>query len=225
MDGKVVLITGAVVGHRPGLRRHLRGPGLDGRRGRPPPTPEVGVGVGRHGRRRRRVRWPTASTGWYATTAASTRVVTCAGGVWPVRSRQTPIAKARAQLDTNFFGTVRVVVAALPSLRARSGRIVLDELHRRGHRPALPGLLLGQQVRPRGLGRGSGLGAQAPRRARDPGRARELPHRVHRGPPDRRRCRRRPYAEASGQGHRHHGARTRKGEPTRPAWPRRWRRC
>ena len=52
-------------------------------------------------------------------------VVTCAG--WglagPVES--TPLERARAQLETNFFGTVRVVVAALPSLRARAGRIVL----------------------------------------------------------------------------------------------------
>jgi NAD(P)-dependent dehydrogenase (short-subunit alcohol dehydrogenase family) len=38
---------------------------------------------------------------------------------------QTTISEARAQLETNFFGTVRVVRAALPSLRARQGRVVL----------------------------------------------------------------------------------------------------
>ena len=31
----------------------------------------------------------------------------------------------RLQMETNFFGTVRVVTAALPSLRQRSGRVVL----------------------------------------------------------------------------------------------------
>ncbi len=53
-------------------------------------------------------------------------VVACAG--WglagPVES--TPVADARAQLETNFFGAVRTVAAALPHLRqAPSGRIVL----------------------------------------------------------------------------------------------------
>jgi len=38
---------------------------------------------------------------------------------------RTPIADARAQMETNFFGTVRTVTAALPSLRARRGRIVI----------------------------------------------------------------------------------------------------
>ena len=52
-------------------------------------------------------------------------VVTCAG--WGIAGsvEQTPIAEARAQLETNFFGTVRTVAAALPSLRERQGRIVL----------------------------------------------------------------------------------------------------
>lgn len=52
-------------------------------------------------------------------------VVTCAG--WGIAGpvEQTPIAEARAQVETNFFGTVRTVAAALPSLRERHGRIVL----------------------------------------------------------------------------------------------------
>jgi NAD(P)-dependent dehydrogenase (short-subunit alcohol dehydrogenase family) len=52
-------------------------------------------------------------------------VVTCAGWGLAGPVEQTPIADARAQLETNFFGTVRTVCAALPSLRARRGRIVV----------------------------------------------------------------------------------------------------
>ena len=52
-------------------------------------------------------------------------VVTCAGWGLAGPVEDTPVARAQAQLDTNFFGTVRVVAAALPSLRARHGRIVL----------------------------------------------------------------------------------------------------
>lgn len=52
-------------------------------------------------------------------------VVTCAGWGLAGSVEQTPIADARAQLETNFFGTVRTVTAALPSLRERNGRIVL----------------------------------------------------------------------------------------------------
>jgi len=52
-------------------------------------------------------------------------VVTCAGWGLAGPVETTPIADATAQLQTNFFGTVRPVVAALPSLRARSGRIVV----------------------------------------------------------------------------------------------------
>jgi NAD(P)-dependent dehydrogenase (short-subunit alcohol dehydrogenase family) len=52
-------------------------------------------------------------------------VVTCAGWGLAGAIEQTPTADARAQMETNFFGTVRVVRAALPSLRARRGRIVL----------------------------------------------------------------------------------------------------
>jgi NAD(P)-dependent dehydrogenase (short-subunit alcohol dehydrogenase family) len=52
-------------------------------------------------------------------------VVTCAGWGLAGPVEDTPVARAQAQLDTNFFGTVRVVAAALPSLRARAGRIVL----------------------------------------------------------------------------------------------------
>lgn len=51
-------------------------------------------------------------------------VVTCAGWGLAGAIEQTSIADAHAQLETNFFGTVRVVQAALPSLRARHGRVI-----------------------------------------------------------------------------------------------------
>ena len=151
-------------------------------------------------------------------------VVTCAGWGLAGPVETTPLAEARAQLDTNFFGTVRVVAAALPSLAPAEGPHRAHELDRRGHRPAVPGLLLGQQVRARGVGRGARLGAQAPRRARDPGRARQLPHRVHRCPTHRPRRAGGPVCGGRGEGHHHDGAgrgrtgRTRSGSP--PSWPR-----
>jgi NAD(P)-dependent dehydrogenase (short-subunit alcohol dehydrogenase family) len=52
-------------------------------------------------------------------------VITCAGWGLAGAIEQTSIEDARAQLETNFFGTVRVVRAALPSLRARHGRVIL----------------------------------------------------------------------------------------------------
>jgi NAD(P)-dependent dehydrogenase (short-subunit alcohol dehydrogenase family) len=52
-------------------------------------------------------------------------VVTCAGWGLAGAIEQTPIDEARAQIETNFFGSVRVVVAALPSLRQRSGNIIV----------------------------------------------------------------------------------------------------
>ncbi len=52
-------------------------------------------------------------------------VVACAGWGLAGSVEQTPITDARAQLETLFFGTVRVVTAALPALRERRGRVVL----------------------------------------------------------------------------------------------------
>jgi len=52
-------------------------------------------------------------------------VVTCAGWGLAGSVEKTPIGVARAQIETNFFGTVRAVQAALPTLRERHGRIVL----------------------------------------------------------------------------------------------------
>jgi NAD(P)-dependent dehydrogenase (short-subunit alcohol dehydrogenase family) len=53
-------------------------------------------------------------------------VVACAGWGLAGAVEQTPIDQAKEQLETNFWGAVRVVQAALPGMRERgSGRIVL----------------------------------------------------------------------------------------------------
>ncbi len=53
-------------------------------------------------------------------------VVACAGWGLAGPVEDTPMAEARAQLETNFWGTVRVVQHALPIMRRRrQGRIVL----------------------------------------------------------------------------------------------------
>jgi NAD(P)-dependent dehydrogenase (short-subunit alcohol dehydrogenase family) len=52
-------------------------------------------------------------------------IVTCAGWGLAGAIEQTPIDAARAQIETNFFGTTRAVVAALPSLRARRGNVIV----------------------------------------------------------------------------------------------------
>jgi NAD(P)-dependent dehydrogenase (short-subunit alcohol dehydrogenase family) len=53
-------------------------------------------------------------------------VVACAGWGLAGPVEQTPIADAQAQMETNFWGTVRVVQRALPIMRhQRRGRIIL----------------------------------------------------------------------------------------------------
>jgi NAD(P)-dependent dehydrogenase (short-subunit alcohol dehydrogenase family) len=52
-------------------------------------------------------------------------VVTCAGWGLAGAIEHTPINDARAQIETNFFGTVRAVVAGLPSLRERNGNVII----------------------------------------------------------------------------------------------------
>jgi NAD(P)-dependent dehydrogenase (short-subunit alcohol dehydrogenase family) len=53
-------------------------------------------------------------------------VVACAGWGLSGPVEQTPIGEAKAQVETNFWGVVRVVQAALPVMRRQgSGRLVL----------------------------------------------------------------------------------------------------
>lgn len=53
-------------------------------------------------------------------------VVACAGWGLAGATEHTPITAAKAQMETNFWGAVRVVQQALPAMRSRgAGRIVL----------------------------------------------------------------------------------------------------
>lgn len=53
-------------------------------------------------------------------------VVACAGWGLAGSVEQTPIGQAKDQMETNYWGAVRIVQAALPVFRAqRSGRVVL----------------------------------------------------------------------------------------------------
>jgi NAD(P)-dependent dehydrogenase (short-subunit alcohol dehydrogenase family) len=124
MTGKVVLITGASTGIGRACAERLARDG------------HTVIGASR--RFVNEAAWPTVSMDVDDDASVATgierviaehdgldAVVTCAGWGLAGAIEQTPIVDARAQLETNFFGTVRVVQAALPSLRARHGRIIL----------------------------------------------------------------------------------------------------
>ena len=124
MAGRVVLITGASSGIGLACARHLHDRGFDV--------------VGASRRTTDGVPWAcevmdvdddASVAAGVARVAAGhggiDAVVTCAGWGLAGPVETTPVDEARAQLETNFFGTVRVVTAALPHLRARRGRIVL----------------------------------------------------------------------------------------------------
>jgi NAD(P)-dependent dehydrogenase (short-subunit alcohol dehydrogenase family) len=124
MTGKVILITGASAGIGRACAERLSNEG------------HTVIGASR--RFVSGVAWPTISIDVdddasvangvdrvIAEHGGLDAVVTCAGWGLAGAIEQTSIDDARAQLETNFFGTVRVVRAALPSLRARHGRIVL----------------------------------------------------------------------------------------------------
>ena len=124
MTSKVVLITGASSGIGRSCADHLAARGY------------TVVGASRRG---------TAGEGWASipmdvdddasVAGAVERVVSDHGGIdavvpcagWGLAGavEQTSIGDARAQLETNFFGVVRTVATALPSLRERAGRVVV----------------------------------------------------------------------------------------------------
>ena len=53
-------------------------------------------------------------------------LIDCAGYALAGAAEETTLAEAKAQFETNFFGAVRVVNAALPEMRtARSGKIII----------------------------------------------------------------------------------------------------
>ena len=124
MTGKVVLITGSSAGIGLACAQHLS---------------ELGYTVMGASRRTSTAHaWSTIEmdvdddqsvTAGVAGTVAKyggiDAIVTCAGWGLAGAIEQTPIDQARAQVETNFFGTVRAVVAALPSLRQRRGNVII----------------------------------------------------------------------------------------------------
>ena len=85
-------------------------------------------------------------------------VVACAGWGLAGAVEDTPIDQAKAQFETNFWGAVRVVQAALPVMRRQGGgRIVLVGSIGGSYRPPVPSLLQRQQVRSGGIWRVVGL--------------------------------------------------------------------
>jgi NAD(P)-dependent dehydrogenase (short-subunit alcohol dehydrogenase family) len=80
-------------------------------------------------------------------------LVACAGWGLAGAVEQCTIGEAKAQLETNFWGCVRVVQQVLPAMRAQGGGVHrADELHRRRDRHPVPGFLQREQVRPGGSG-------------------------------------------------------------------------
>jgi NAD(P)-dependent dehydrogenase (short-subunit alcohol dehydrogenase family) len=80
-------------------------------------------------------------------------LVACAGWGLAGAVEQCTIGEAKAQLETNFWGCVRVVQQVLPAMRAQGGGAHrADEFYRRRHRHPVPGFLQRGQVRPGGPG-------------------------------------------------------------------------
>jgi NAD(P)-dependent dehydrogenase (short-subunit alcohol dehydrogenase family) len=125
MAARVVLVTGASAGIGQATADRLHGEGW------------TVVGASRRG---------TASAGWIplvmdvdddeSVRAGVEEVVAQHGGLQAVvagagwglagSAEQTPVSQAKEQLETNFWGTVRVVQAALPVMRRQGGgRLVL----------------------------------------------------------------------------------------------------
>ena len=124
MTGKVVLITGASAGIGRACAERLTASGFSV--------------IGASRRYEAGSAWPTLSMDVDDDASVNSgvgrviaehggldAVVTCAGWGLAGAIEQTSLADAKAQLETNFFGTVRVVRAALPSLRARGGRVIV----------------------------------------------------------------------------------------------------
>ncbi|MBI1815716.1 MAG: SDR family NAD(P)-dependent oxidoreductase [Deltaproteobacteria bacterium] len=53
-------------------------------------------------------------------------VINCAGNAWMGAIEDTSIAEAKAQLETNFFGVLRVCRAVLPAMRRQGGGHIVN---------------------------------------------------------------------------------------------------
>ena len=62
--------------------------------------------------------------------------VTVRGLAGPVE--QTPIVEAKDQMETNFWGPVRTIQAALPAMRAKGGAVIINVSSVSGSMPGTP---------------------------------------------------------------------------------------
>ena len=90
---------------------------------------------------------------------------------------ETPEAEFRAQMDTNFFGTLSVTKAALPYLRAQKGGAIVN-VSSMGGQLSFPGVrcLFSFEIRAGGHVGGLGSGGRTVRHQGDDCRARRIAH-------------------------------------------------
>jgi len=107
-------------------------------------------------------------------------IVSCAGWGLAGPAELTSDDEAKAQVETLFWGSVRLARAVLPAMReAGNGRIVLHGIDRRRDRAAVSVLLQRLQVRARRIGRSPRPRGRAVRYRRDDRAARQRRNRLH----------------------------------------------
>jgi NAD(P)-dependent dehydrogenase (short-subunit alcohol dehydrogenase family) len=129
MTAKVVLITGASSGIGRACAEHLaaRGDRVFGAQRRILPTGEGPAGVEMIGMDVDTDRSVEEGVAKVAALAGRIdAVVNNAGTAWMGAVEETSIDEARAQLETNFFGVLRVCRAVLPIMRAQGGGHIVN---------------------------------------------------------------------------------------------------